>query len=159
MEKKQYELLYVIPAKYTEGEVKSIMDKMKGIVEAGGASVSEMHNLGKRRLAYPINHVRFGNYALAWFEAEASTVAKLNETLRLTEEVLRHLITVRDMNLKKIPSFAEEEPRLRRDEMEERPRVASRPSAPIQAPAIPAAAVSGEELDKKLDALLNEKVL
>jgi small subunit ribosomal protein S6 len=155
MEMKQYELLYIIPAKYTEAEVKSIMDKTKGIIEsAGAAKVSEMHNLGKRRLAYPIGQVRFGNYVLVWLEAEPKTVAKIDELLRLDIEVTRHLITLRDKNIKTIPSFAEEEPK-HRDERDERPRFA----APMQAPMLPAAPVNPEELDKKLDAILNEEVL
>ena len=155
MERKQYEILYIIPAKYTEAEVKSIMDKTKGIIEStGAAKVSEMHNLGKRRLAYPIGQVRFGNYVLAWFEAEAAAIKKVDELLRLDVEVTRHLITLRDKNIKTIPSFAEEEPK-HRDEREERPRF----SAPTQAPVLPSAPVNPEELDKKLDAILNEEVL
>lgn len=154
MERKQYELLYIIPAKYTEAEVKSIMDKIKGIIESGAAKVSEMHNLGKRRLAYPIGQVRFGNYVLVWFDADAGAIAKIDELLRLDVEVTRHLITLRDKNIKTIPSFAEEEPK-HRDEREERPRFA----APVQMPVAPAAPVNPEELDKKLDAILNEEVL
>lgn len=150
MEKKQYELLYIIPAKYTEAEVKSIMDKIKGIVENGQGVVSEMHNLGKRRLAYSVKHVRFGNYVLMRFSAEAAALAKINDTLRLTSEVLRHLITLANPHLKQIPSFAEEEPR-RAAEPEER--------AKPPAPAVPAEPVNVEELDKKLDAILNEDVL
>ena len=154
MERKQYEILYIIPAKYTEAEVKSLMDKIKGIIEVGNAKVLEMHNLGKRRLAYPIGQVRFGNYVLAWFDAETTAIAKIDELLRLNIDITRHLITLRDKNIKTIPSFAEEEPK-HRDEREERPRFA----APTQAPIIPSAPVNPEELDKKLDAILNEEVL
>ena len=160
MERKQsYELLYIIPAKYTEAEVKSIMDKVKGIVEAGSGKVSEMHNLGKRRLAYPVKHVRFGNYVLVWFTADPAVAGKINDVLRLTAEVLRHVVVTRNPLLKVIPSFAEVEPIRRRDEIEApRSSERSRP-APVQAPSVPAESVNAEELDKKLDKILNEKVL
>ena len=80
----KYELLYIIAAKYTDAEIESLMEKIKGMIASAGGTVSEMHNLGRRKLAYPISHVRNGNYVLVYFEAEPSTVAKLNEMLRLS---------------------------------------------------------------------------
>jgi small subunit ribosomal protein S6 len=154
----KYELLYIIPAKYTDAEIASLMEKVKGMVTTAGGNVSEMHNLGKRKLAYPINHVRHGNYILNYFEAEPEMLAKLNDTLRLSTDVVRHLVTARDKYLTNIPSLAEVEAPIGREEGE-RPR----PMAPPVQKPIPAAAVkdpmSMEELDKKLDEILTEEVL
>lgn len=152
----KYELLYIIAAKYTDAEIEGLMEKIKGLVTSAGGNVTEMHNLGRRKLAYPISHVRNGNYVLVYFEAEPAMLAKLNETLRLSADVLRHLVTSRSPYLTKIPSFAELVEI--RDEGGEQPR--PRPIAPVvQAPAIPAQPVTMEELDKKLDEILTEEVL
>lgn len=153
----RYELLYIIPAKYTEAEIAQLMERVKGIVVSAGANVSEMHDLGKRKLAYPIQHVRHGNYVLVYFEADAATVAKLNETLRLSTEVLRHMIVTRDPYLTNIPSLVEVEQRSDSDE----PRPRTMAAAPVmqQAPVAKQDPLTMEELDKKLDEILTEEVL
>ena len=153
----KYELLYIIAAKYTDAEIEALMEKIKGIVTSTGGNVTEMHNLGKRKLAYPISHVRNGNYVLVYFEAEPAAMAKLNEMLRLSTDVLRHLVVSRSPYLTKIPSFAELT-EIRQDGDEpQRPR----PMAPPiqQAPIVPQTPVTMEELDKKLDEILTEEVL
>lgn len=152
----RYELLYIIPAKYTEAEITQLMERVKGIVVSAGANVSEMHDLGKRKLAYPIQHVRHGNYVLTYFEAETAVVAKLNEILRLSAEILRHMIVARDPYLTNIPSLVEIEQRAEGDEA---PR--PRPMAPPvqQAPVAVKDPLTMEELDKKLDEILTEEVL
>lgn len=151
----KYELLYIIAAKYTDAEIETLMEKIKSLVASAGGNVTEMHNLGRRKLAYPISHVRNGNYVLAYFEAEPSALAKLNETLRLSADILRHLVVARSPYLTKIPSFAELT-EIRTDGEEPRPRQA----APIQqVPVVPQTPVTMEELDKKLDEILTEEVL
>ena len=81
--------------------------------------------------------------------------AKLNEMFRLSTDILRHLITTKSPYLTKIPSFAEVT-EIRTDEDRDRPRQA----APVQqAPAVAAAPVTMEELDKKLDQILTDEVL
>ena len=152
----KYELLYIIPAKYTDAEIGSLVEKISGIVSGTGATVSATHNLGKRKLAYPIDHVRHGNYVLSYIEADAAAVNKLNDILRLSVDILRHLIVVRDPALVNIPSLVEIEER-RNEEGE----IMRRPAAPVQQKVAVAAAkdpMSMAELDKKLDEILTEEV-
>jgi small subunit ribosomal protein S6 len=152
---KKYELLYVLPAKYTEAEISQLSEKIKETVTSIGGAVSEVHHLGKRKLAYPINHVRHGNYVLAFFEADAAVLAKLNETLRLSADLLRHLIVERDPYLTQIPSLAETaEMRSEDDAPRER-----RPEPPRGRPTAAQKPISMEDLDKKLDEILTEEVL
>lgn len=158
----KYELLFVLPAKYTEGEFNELAEKVKGIVAAAGGNVAELHNLGKRRLAYPIKTVRNGQYFMAFFEAENAVISKLNEMLRMSSDVLRHLVVLRDPHVTKIPSFIEEEPRReRRERREGEPFFRSREAqpAPVQAPLQPQEKMSMEELDKKLDKILADDII
>lgn len=155
----KYELLYILPAKYTDAEITSLVEKIKGIVTAAGATVTESHDLGKRKLAYPINHVRNGNYVLTYFESAPDVMAKLNETLRLSVDILRHMIVARDQHLKNIPSLIEVEERRGEDgEIQHRPRERA-PLVQVKAPGVPKDAMSMAELDKKLDAILTEEVV
>ena len=149
----QYELLTIIPAKYTEDELKQLSEKVAGIVASAGGAVKETHDLGRRRLAYPIKNVRNGNYLLLFFEADAAAVGKLNELLRLSTDILRHLVISRDPHITKIPSIIEEEYRRERPEA---PRAAAPQQAPIQQPK---EKLTMEELDKKLEQILADDII
>lgn len=152
---KKYELLSILPAKYTDAELAELRKKIAGMATTAGATVTEQHDLGKRKLAYPINHVRNGNYVLYYFEAEPEAVNKLNTVLRLSTDLLRHLIVERDMNVKTLPAYAEEE-EARRERPEEPARQAVA-MAPVQAPAAKEK-ISMAEVEKKLDEILTEEV-
>ncbi|MBI4457565.1 30S ribosomal protein S6 [Candidatus Uhrbacteria bacterium] len=156
---KQYELLFIIPAKHTDDEVSKLTEKVAAIATSAGAKVVEKHMLGKQKLAYPIQHVRYGHYVLVNFDAETPVVAKLNEMLRLSTDILRHLIVVRDPKITKMPRLINyDEIRVDRDEETAAPRmsapaVQAKPSAPkVEDKVIMA------ELDKKLDEILAEEV-
>lgn len=156
----KYELLYIIAAKFTDAEIEALMEKINGIITSVGGKVTEKMNLGRRKLAYPISHVRNGNYVLVHFDAEKAAMAKLNDVLRLSADILRHIITVKSPYITKVPSFAEiAEIRTEGEEApatQMRPRqMAPRPAAAVKAPAAP---VSMEDLDKKLDQILTEEV-
>lgn len=151
-----YELLYIIPAKYTEAEIDALTEKVSGVVSAAGAKVTETHQLGKRKLAYPINNVRHGTYVMSYVEAEADVMSKLDQTLRLSTDVLRHLLIERDPKIKEIPSLVET-PDERRGERGE--RRSDRREAPRSQRTAKKSDMSMEELDKKLDKILTEEVL
>lgn len=88
-----YDLLYIVPNKYTENEVPQVMKTVNDlIVKMNGKVVKEV-NYGKRRLAYPVKHNHYGYYILDRFEAKAADTQALNTVLRVQDEVLRHLIT------------------------------------------------------------------
>jgi small subunit ribosomal protein S6 len=51
---------------------------------------------GRRRLAYPIQHHREGFYVFVDMVLTPETVSELDRTLKVSEEVIRHLIKLRD---------------------------------------------------------------
>lgn len=164
----KYELLYILPAKFTEEELKPMADKIKAVVESQGGEVAEEHYMGKRKLAFPINHIRVGHYYLIIFNAETPVIAKINSTLRLTTDLLRHLIVKRDPYIQGVPKLAEEMHIIQRDRGErgkERRRGPSdRPGKPAEGEKLiqkPAAkeAITIDDLDKKLDKILTDDIL
>ncbi len=88
----RYELLYIIPTTFTDEEVGTIEQKVAALLTKVGATTESTRRLGKFRLAYPINNQRHGHYVLTMFTIEHGAVAKFDELLRITPEVLRHLI-------------------------------------------------------------------
>lgn len=88
-----YELLYIIDPDKNEEETAALVEKFKTLVEQNG-TVQEVDEWGKRKLAYPVNDKPEGYYVLVKFQAPPQFPAELDRVLRITEGVMRSLITV-----------------------------------------------------------------
>jgi len=158
----KYELLYIIPSSFADAEVESVQKKIAGIVTEAGAEISRDESLGKLKLAYPINHVRHGTYILVHFTVDPKSIKDLDSKLKLTEEVLRHTV------VKMLPGSEEKKYELTSYvaplTAEGKP-TRSKPPVKKLAPPPPAQVeetapkMSVEELDKKLDEILESDVL
>ncbi len=144
-----YELLYTLPAKYTEGEITALREKIGGELSALGISISRNAEIGKIRLAYPMQHVRYGHYVLVNFAAESPVLAKVNEQLRLHPDVLRHQVVRAEAGAKPFVSLADPDARIERRE----PVAVAALKVPLMEPVSTGPAITQEELDKKLSAI------
>lgn len=88
-----YELMYIIDPDKTEEEVAALVEKFKALIEANG-TLGEMEEMGKRRLAYLINDKPEGYYVLVKFTSAPEFPAELDRVLKITDGVMRSLITV-----------------------------------------------------------------
>jgi small subunit ribosomal protein S6 len=91
-----YELIYILPGTLAETEVQTATEKIKGMMTEMGASDMVVTEIGKNRLAYPMNHIRYGYFFITRFAAEQSAVEGIKEKLRLSGEILRMMITTYD---------------------------------------------------------------
>ncbi|RUS48798.1 30S ribosomal protein S6 [Cohnella sp. AR92] len=88
---RNYELMYIIRPDVDQETVQAVSEKFQGIIVNGGEIVK--HDiLGKRRLAYEINKHRDGTYVLVQFTADSAVVSELERVLKITDEVIRHMI-------------------------------------------------------------------
>ena len=88
----KYEIVYIIdPAQGEEG-IAALVEKFKAMVEAEG-SLTSIEEWGKRRLAYPINDLNEGYYVLMTCEAKPELPAEIDRVMKITENVMRSLIT------------------------------------------------------------------
>ncbi len=87
-----YELVLVISPEVAEEEFEAAIDKVSQFVSGKGGSISDVERWGKRRLAYPIRHFVEGSYVLARFKLQPAFGKELEANLRISEEVLRHLL-------------------------------------------------------------------
>ncbi len=93
---REYELLYIIPATFTDDEIGTVEGTVKALLEKNGASITKSDRLGKLRFAYPIKNVRHGHYILIRLNADTQAVKAIDMSLRISSEVLRHLIVKAD---------------------------------------------------------------
>jgi len=173
----EYELMYIVPTSYTEEELGTIESHVAELIAKHGGTIARTARLGKFRFAYPIHHERFGYYVLARFTAERASVAGIEAGLRLNQkEILRHLILdaaeVGDgkYNLvqfqevqveggdrrRRLPPKSEKVEDKAREEKEMKEGVAALEEGKA-APETGIDALSAEDLEKKIDAALEEK--
>ncbi|NLM84108.1 MAG: 30S ribosomal protein S6 [Clostridiales bacterium] len=91
--KEKYELMYIIDPDKSEEQIAEIVQKFKALIEEHG-TLLELEEMGKRRLAYQINYKSEGYYVLARFESKPEFPAELDRVLKITDGVMRSLITV-----------------------------------------------------------------
>ena len=89
-----YEAMVVFSLKQGEDEIKALTEKFKGMIEAAG-TLESVDEWGKRKLAYDINYESEGYYVLYAFTCVPDFPAELDRVLKITDGVLRSLITVK----------------------------------------------------------------
>lgn len=93
---RDYELGIVVSPEASEEQTKGILDRVTQIVQTNGGQVVKVHPWGRRRLAYPIERHREGLYFFLDLSLTPQTVVEIDRNLKVTEEVIRHLMVKRD---------------------------------------------------------------
>ena len=105
---KKYELLYVLNGTLPADELRVQMDRVRAIVEAS-AEIVQVTEWGRRRLAYEINKKHEGFYLVLEVLAEPGALDRMENNLRLADEVVRHkLIRLPDHEAAKRGLFGEQ---------------------------------------------------
>lgn len=92
--KETYEAMVVFSLKKSEDEIKELVEKFKGMIESEG-TVESVDEWGKRKLAYVIDYQTEGYYVLYTFTSAPAFPAELDRVLKITDGVMRSLITVK----------------------------------------------------------------
>ncbi len=87
----KYELAFVVSANIDDDERDGVVEKVKALVERFGGQISDMDEWGKRKLAYPIQHMDEGYYYFLHFEADTSAPGQIEERIRIMDNVIRYL--------------------------------------------------------------------
>lgn len=162
----QYELLYIIPATFTDEDVGGVENTVKALLEKHGATVETTTRLGKFKLAYEIKKVRHGHFVLVRFSADGTALAAIDMALRISADVLRHLVLRADEaggDKFEMIQFTEVNLDAKGDARDERPRHRAPEATKLAEDVKPKEAVaaapelSAEELEKKIAAALEEK--
>jgi small subunit ribosomal protein S6 len=107
-----YETLTVLHPDLGEAGAKEHVERMRAILEGGGAEIKKVDEWGLRELAYAIQKQHRGIYVLLEYRSEPRNVWELERQLKLNDQVLR-FVSVRQIHKKAPP------PRRARPEREE----------------------------------------
>jgi len=91
--KRQYEVVFIVDPTADE-EVSRLTDGFTQIVTDQGGTITKAETMGKRQLAYEINHHKDGTFVLIEIEGSGREIAELERRMRVNDRILRYL-TVR----------------------------------------------------------------
>jgi small subunit ribosomal protein S6 len=89
---RDYEVLYIVRADIDDDKVQDIVKRVNTLIEKAGGSIERTNVWGKRKLAYEVKHQKEGSYILQDFMIGQDRIPELEAALKITEEVLRHLV-------------------------------------------------------------------
>jgi small subunit ribosomal protein S6 len=93
---RNYELVIVFSPQLSDEAFDSTIEKYSALLTGKGGIVDDTQRWGKRRLAYPIKHFGEGNYVLFKVRMKPASSKELEANLRISEEVVRHLLVRMD---------------------------------------------------------------
>ena len=89
---RDYELVYILSPQLEAEALDAAIAKVNQSITSKGGTIASEDRWGKRKMAYPINHFQEGTYVLAKFKIKPAFSQELESNLKITEEVLRHLL-------------------------------------------------------------------
>ena len=87
-----YELVFIAQPGLDEEGLASLVETVKQTVTENGGEIIKEEMMGRRKLAYPINRYEEGHYILLHANLERPTLNELERRLKLSEDILRHII-------------------------------------------------------------------
>jgi small subunit ribosomal protein S6 len=151
-----YEILFILPNKFTEDEAKKVMDKVGQLITTTGGQLTHNEFWGKKKLAYEIKHNAYGYYGLFEFDLEGKLLAAIDKNLRLSADILRHQIVVKKVKSAEEIARAEairakiDSKKAADKKKEEKEKKASTTEAPAKTKKSDDKRVDLKDLDKKL---------
>jgi small subunit ribosomal protein S6 len=112
---KEYELVVLYHPDF-EVDIQPAADKVAKIITAAKGKIVAENDWGRRKLAYPIRKENYAIYRIYTLELPAAAPKAINDTLNITNEVLRFLLTKVDP---KIKALIEEDKKSDKEDSEE----------------------------------------
>ena len=91
----KYESIFIVDSSLDEDKIQAIVKKFTDLIEKS-ATLEEVYEWGKRRLAYEINDQKEGYYVLVNFSSKPDFPSELDRIYRITDGILRSMIIKKD---------------------------------------------------------------
>ena len=92
---RKYEVMYIVKPLEAEA-TNAVIEKFENLIKNNGGNVEKTDRWGKKRLAYELNDFVEGYYVVVNFTAEPSVVAELDRVMKITDEILKHMVIKED---------------------------------------------------------------
>ena len=86
-----YEVTFIVSPELPTEKVEELTAKVVKIIEDLKETVKTVQQLGKKRLAYPINKLREGSYVYMEFSGDSETVNAIESFFKFNDSIIRFL--------------------------------------------------------------------
>lgn len=93
---RNYEGVFIINPDLSADASKGVIGQVQDLVSKNGGRVEGLQEWGKRRMAYKIKKKHEGNYVIMNFQLDSNQAKKLEQSLRLNDNLLRFLLVNKD---------------------------------------------------------------
>ena len=94
MANRTYEVMYIIDPETGEDKIGKLNEAVGKLIEKEGGTVVRMDDIGRKRMAYPIQKKTEGYYVLFEIDGSGQEIAELERRMRVNDMIIRYL-TVR----------------------------------------------------------------
>ncbi len=91
----KYESIIIIGQNVEEEGIKALITKFTDLINTEG-KVSNVNEMGNRKLAYEIGKNKEGYYVVFDFEAKPELIAELERNYRITDEIIKFIVVRKD---------------------------------------------------------------
>jgi len=104
-EKRTYEVIFIVDPEVADDEVMKLSEGVQKIITGQGGSITKTEMMGKRQLAYEINHKRDGSYVLLEVEGSGAEIAEVERRMRVNDQILRYMTIRVDEDRRRAQKF------------------------------------------------------
>ena len=94
---RNYEAVFIIDPDLSSEVTKGVVTGLQELVTKNGGRVDGLQEWGRRRLAYKIKKKHDGHYVLLNFQLDTNHTKKVEQALRLNDQILRFLLITKDV--------------------------------------------------------------
>jgi small subunit ribosomal protein S6 len=87
-------MIFIVDPDAGDEDVVKLSEGVQKIITGQGGSITKTEMMGKRALAYEINHKKNGTYVLLEIEGSGAEIAEVERRMRVNDQILRYM-TVR----------------------------------------------------------------
>jgi small subunit ribosomal protein S6 len=134
----QYEAMFLLgPIGATEPE--AALGLCRKVIERNGGQIIVLKKWDERKLAYELGGQKRGTYVISYFTAPGTAVAGIERDVKLSEEILRVLVThadhLNEQEMKAVEPQPIQPPTPREERFARPPRREEHPAEPAATPA------------------------
>ena len=87
----KYELVLIFKPELSEEDRNTVFSRIQQVIDENG-NLEEVHDWGKRKLAYEINYIKEGYYYIVNFDLDPQFVKEIERRCRLFDQIIRYMV-------------------------------------------------------------------
>ena len=87
----KYELVLIFKPELSEEDRNTVFSRIQQVIDENG-KLEEVHDWGKRKLAYEINYIKEGYYYIVNFDLDPQFVKEIERRCRLFDQIIRYMV-------------------------------------------------------------------